>query len=142
MNSQVWSSIIVMLTVGDTTRKNILAVLLAPLFVIPSVIVIYFLAWLYEISVGNEVTATVTHLIFLLELVLAIAYLATLILGPPSVLLLKRFSMLNYSAVLSVAVIASLLIILLIPLWDMAMLLVFISAASVASGYWLIYKHI
>jgi hypothetical protein len=130
-----------MKTFSLTTRKNVAAVLLGPLLLAPVLVVTYFVLALLSES-PTQLRDVVGIALFVSLWALIIAYPAALILGVPTILLLKRFSTLNYFSVLATAVIWSIPIAFSFGIDFPSTLLVGYCAAIVATGCWLVYKYV
>lgn len=125
---------------GSMARKNIVASLFGPLFLLPFIwLAFIFLAvtsGVHDKSV-NVVGISVIYSIFGLML----AYPATWFLGVPSVLVLQKLNAFNYWSLLSVGSLWPIPIALVLGAKSHSIPALVFCGALVSTGYWLVYKR-
>ncbi|WP_018277572.1 hypothetical protein WKI13_13230 [Teredinibacter turnerae] len=130
-----------MKTFSITTRKNVAAVFLGPLLLVPVMTLTYVFLALFNGSPTNLIDVVGVSLFFSLW-GLIIAYPAALFLGVPSILLLKRYKKLNYFSVVLSGVAWSIPIALNFGIDTSSTIFVSYCAAIVATGCWLVYRYV
>ncbi|WP_028877547.1 hypothetical protein [Teredinibacter turnerae] len=131
-----------MKTFSVTTRKNVAAVLLGPLFLVPAMLLTYLVLALLNNGSPTNSSNVIGISLFFSFWGLIIAYPAAIVLGVPSVLILKRIGKLNYFTVLVAAIVWSIPLSAIFGIDSGSMLFVVYCACIVASGCWMVYKHV
>ena len=126
-------------TFSITTRKNIIASLIAPLAVIPAslVLTIYSL-----IANGSSLSKLTSETFFLIIIGLIYSYPLTILFGFTSVLILKRFKMYNLFNTLVIAVLVATIVCSFIVLTISVWLFASYYAVIVASIYWYVFNKV
>ena len=122
---------------GDLFRKNLLALLLGPLAVIPATIV-YTLGFQFIDPAENQEQFGIAPLFILFGLI--IAYPATLIIGLPASILLEKFNKFNLLNLLIVSFIVVSIYALIMEGSFFGYLFILYFAIWVACGSWFFYK--
>ena len=124
---------------NENIRKNIAAVTVAPLAIIPAIILYGLLTLIFQ--EGADANALFAGSGLLMAVILVIAYPVTLICGPISVVILKRFNRFTLINTLLISVIASSITSLFMDFDLKYWLISAYLAISVAVTYWLVYKR-
>ncbi len=128
-----------MKTFSSTTRKNIAASLIAPLAIIPAILVFMLIAFLFS---DNHNAKWFEGLTFFIVLGLYIAYPITIFFGSSSVLVLKYFDQFTLVNTLIIAVIlATLVSAVLVPVFKTWIFISYLSL-SISCAYWYVFHRV
>jgi uncharacterized membrane protein YeaQ/YmgE (transglycosylase-associated protein family) len=127
-------------TFSETTRRNIFAVAVGPLALVPAIILATLLNVLFQGSDSDWQGAIVSAL-FVSVVGLLIAYPLVVVLGVPAVLVLRRYQTLGFFPLAILGLVGALAVTLWLAPSVQSFLMFGYCSTAVVSGCWCAYKY-
>lgn len=130
-----------MKTFSETTRKNIVACIIAPFSVFPAILALYLVLSLYAVFAKSSISTTGFEVGFLVAFVgWVVALSLTLIYGLPTALMLQRYKRFNLKILVPFSLVPT-CVISVVTDAELGILLMYIyCSVIVAAAYWCTFK--